>query len=80
MFVVFLLSDNKFPNLDDTKAEEKAQSFGKHLSKLASELDNRENYVVPQPSSSRSPQRSGRSMAGVLQRTHGFLNTLKVNV
>lgn len=78
--VVVFFSGCKFSNLDDTKTEEKAQSFGKHLSKSASELDSRENYVVPQLPSSPSPQRSGRSVAGVLQRTHGFLNTLKVNV
>lgn len=63
--------------IDDSKAEEKAQSFGKHLSKSASELDSRENYAIPSQSSP-SPQRSGRSVAGVLQRTHGFLSTLKV--
>lgn len=49
----------------------------KHLSKSASELDSRENYTnSPQPSP--TPQRSGRSVVGVLQRTHGFLSTLKV--
>lgn len=63
---------------DDSKPEEKAQSFGKHLSKSASELDSRENYAIPSHSSP-SPHRSGRSVAGVLQRTHGFLSTLKVS-
>lgn len=57
-------------------AEQRAHSF-KHLSKSASELDSRDSYTnIPQPSP--SPQRSGRTVAGVLQRTHGFLSTLKV--
>ncbi|XP_055315199.1 multiple C2 and transmembrane domain-containing protein isoform X2 [Sitodiplosis mosellana] len=59
----------------DKTTEQRAHCF-KHLSKSASELDSRDSYTnVPQPSP--SPQRSGRTVAGVLQRTHGFLSTLK---
>lgn len=66
-------------SIDDSSKEERAHSFGKHLSKSASELDSRDNYNAQSASqSSSSPQRSGRTVAGVLQRTHGFLNTLKV--
>lgn len=58
--------------------KEKKHGLAKHLSKSASELDTRENYSVPSSNqSSSSPQR--RAVAGVLQRTHGLLNTLKVN-
>lgn len=61
---------------EDRTTEQRAHCF-KHLSKSASELDSRDSYTnVPQPSP--SPQRSGRTVAGVLQRTHGFLSTLKV--
>lgn len=75
IFLLFSCFSSK-PILDDKTTEERAHSF-KHLSKSASELDSRENYTnVTQPSP--TPQRSGRSVAGVLQRTHGFLSTLKV--
>lgn len=58
----------------DKTAEERAHCF-KHLSKSASELDSHDNYTnLTQPSP--TPQR--RTVAGVLQRTHGFLSTLKV--
>lgn len=58
----------------DKTTEERAHCF-KHLSKSASELDSHENYTnLTQPSP--TPQR--RTVAGVLQRTHGFLSTLKV--
>lgn len=61
---------------EDKTTEQRAHCF-KHLSKSASELDSRDSYTnVPQPSP--SPQRNGRTVAGVLQRTHGFLSTLKV--
>lgn len=63
-------------HIDDKTNDEPTHSI-KHLSKSASELDSRESYTnVTQPSP--TPQRSGRSVAGVLQRTHGFLSTLKV--
>lgn len=70
-WLLFLFSNS----LEEKTAEERAHSF-KHLSKSASELDSRENYTHLSPPSA-SPQRSGR-VAGVLQRTHGFLSTLKV--
>lgn len=58
----------------DKTTEERAHCF-KHLSKSASELDSHDNYTnLTQPSP--TPQR--RTVAGVLQRTHGFLSTLKV--
>lgn len=58
----------------DKTTEERAHCF-KHLSKSASELDSHESYTnLTQPSP--TPQR--RTVAGVLQRTHGFLSTLKV--
>lgn len=61
---------------EEKTAEQRAHSF-KHLSKSASELDSRDIFTnIPQPGP--SPQRSGRTVAGVLQRTHGFLSTLKV--
>lgn len=68
-----------FPQLlDESKADDKAHgSFVKHLSKSASELDSRDNYSV-QPQPSPTPQRSSRTVTHVLQRTHGFLSTLKV--
>ncbi|XP_031618309.1 multiple C2 and transmembrane domain-containing protein [Contarinia nasturtii] len=61
---------------DEKTSDQRAHSF-KYLSKSASELDSRDNYTnnIPQPSP--SPQRSGRSVAGVFQRTHGFLSTLR---
>lgn len=63
-------------DIDEKTTEERAHNF-KHLSKSASELDSHDNYThLPQASAS-SP-RSGRTVAGVLQRTHGFLSTLKV--
>lgn len=74
----FFPSSIRIRCLDEKTVEERAHSF-KHLSKSASELDSRENYTnLPQPSP--SPQRSGRTVAGVLQRTHGFLSTLKVTI
>lgn len=64
---------------DELNKKEKVHALAKHLSKSASELDTRENYSIPSSAqSSSSPQR--RTVAGVLQRTHGFLNTLKVDL
>lgn len=56
-------------------------NLGKHLSKSASELSCRD---CGNDSVNNSPQRTksaaNPSVTGVIQKTHGFFNTLKVNI
>lgn len=64
---------------------EAAPKYVKHISKSASELDNRDGKKeTPQEKPIESPQRArgaiNPAVSGVLQRTHGFFSTLKVEM
>lgn len=78
-FVRFQLGDNQNDSF------EAAPKYVKHISKSASELSNRDGTKTSAPtkpiesSSNRSRGAINPAVSGVLQRTHGFFSTLKVN-
>lgn len=77
---VFLLEKSKL-NL-----EGRCSSLRKHLSKSASELSCKEctgsvtsDSITPFPSPQRTKSAANPNVSSVLQRTHGFLSTLRVS-
>lgn len=78
LFFFFQLGDNQNDSF------ETAPKYVKHISKSASELSNRDGTKAAPPEKSNEPPQRARGainpgVSGVLQRTHGFFSTLKVN-